>query len=457
MRAARQLSVPPSAGLLPPGERMQTGTSRAVQEPALEPQERLKSVAADLAALSDVKQRLAALVRLGRHLPPFPEDSRTRANQVMGCTSQVWLTAERDADDTITVAADSDSDISRGLAAVLINTFSGATLDDVLAVRLEDLDALALAPALAAPSRTNAFRNMLSTLQQRARALFGDLPRFPSLLITADALTPQGAFAEAQARFLRPDGGQVERLAAVLAEKQIGVVAHFYMDPEVQGVLSSAATHWPHIAISGALPHCRLRCFSPFQSVSVLSHTRGAAAWCGVDCGGVAAATAVCFMTSHASTVDKRADSLVMADKACGMARAGCKAVCVLGVDFMSENVRAILDDAGHSDVAVFRMASADIGCSLAEAAESDAYAAYLAEAGAQGNSMHVVYINTSLKTKARADAVVPTITCTSSNVVQTVLQGFAQVRLVASTNQRWSIGRCHTRSRAQHLAQAHP
>lgn len=110
------------------------------------------------------------------------------------------------------------------------------------------------------------------------------------------------------------------------------------------------------------------------------------------------------------------------------MAEAGCAAVCVLGVDFMSENVRAILDDAGHTDVAVYRMAADAIGCSLAEAAESEAYGAYLAEAQAQPNSMHVVYINTSLRTKAVADAAVPTITCTSSNVVQTVLQAFAQV-----------------------------
>lgn len=41
---------------------------------------------------------------------------------------------------------------------------------------------------------------------------------------------------------------------------------------------------------------------------------------------------------------------------------------------------------------------------------------------------MQVVYINTSLKTKALAHQQVPTITCTSSNVVQTVLTAFAQV-----------------------------
>lgn len=73
-------------------------------------------------------------------------------------------------------------------------------------------------------------------------------------------------------------------------------------------------------------------------------------------------------------------------------------------------------------------MTSADIGCSLAEAAESAEYTSYLQEAAQTPNSLHVVYINTSLRTKATAHSLVPTITCTSSNVVQTVLQAFAQV-----------------------------
>ena len=50
------------------------------------------------------------------------------------------------------------------------------------------------------------------------------------------------------------------------------------------------------------------------------------------------------------------------------------RSIAVLGVDFMSENVRAILDEAGHRDVAVYRMSPGAIGCSLAEAAESDQY-----------------------------------------------------------------------------------
>jgi quinolinate synthase len=151
----------------------------------------------------------------------------------------------------------------------------------------------------------------------------------------------------------------------------IGIVAHFYMDPQVQGVLMAAKAKYEHIFIS---------------------------------------------------------DSLVMADAAVKMVEAGCTSVMVLGVDFMSENVRAILDDAGHGDTKVYRMAAEDIGCSLAEAAQGDAYYEYLKEAEGVPNAVHIIYINTALDTKARANAIVPTITCTSSNVVQTVLQAAAQV-----------------------------
>lgn len=192
---------------------------------------------------------------------------------------------------------------------------------------------------------------------------------FPSLVIRAAGLQPRGAFAEAQAEFLSPAPDTTRELAELLRRHQAGVVAHFYMDPELQGVLS--ACDWPHIHIS---------------------------------------------------------DSLLMADKAIEMARAGARTIVVLGVDFMSENVRAMLDASGFRDVPVYRVAAAPIGCSLADSASAPAYGAYLMKAARTPRSLHVIYINTSLDVKARAHHIVPTITCTSSNVVQTVLQAAAQV-----------------------------
>lgn len=165
-----------------------------------------------------------------------------------------------------------------------------------------------------------------------------------------------------------PEESRVQELVKVLKEKKIGVSAHFYMDPEVQGVLTAAQQHWPHIHIS---------------------------------------------------------DSLVMADAAVKMAKSGCQFIAVLGVDFMSENVRAILDQAGFGEVGVYRMSNETIGCSLADAASAPAYFNYLEAASLTPPSLHVVYINTALETKAFTHELVPTITCTSSNVVQTILQVF--------------------------------
>lgn len=192
---------------------------------------------------------------------------------------------------------------------------------------------------------------------------------FPVLRIERRGISARGSFAEAQASYLRPDPRLVQKLDDLLSKKRIGVVAHFYMDPELQGVLASCKH--PHIHVS---------------------------------------------------------DSLVMADRAVQMAKEGAEHIVVLGVDFMSENVRAMLDVAGFEHVPVYRAAEAEIGCSLAEAAESPAYRAYLERAHSRPHALHVVYINTSLRTKALAEGLVPTITCTSSNVVKTILQAAAQV-----------------------------
>lgn len=70
----------------------------------------------------------------------------------------------------------------------------------------------------------------------------------------------------------------------------------------------------------------------------------------------------------------------------------------------------------------MYRMSNEQIGCSLADAAATRTYMEYLT-AASRSTSLHVIYINTKLETKAYAHELVPTITCTSSNVVQTILQ----------------------------------
>ncbi|KAL9235611.1 hypothetical protein vseg_010356 [Gypsophila vaccaria] len=304
---------------------------------------------------------------------------RTAENRVMGCTAQVWVEARLDEEGRVRFRADSDSEVIRGLCGCLVWMMDGATAEQVAAVKAEQLAEVNVGGVVkVSRSRSNTWHNVLVAMQKRSSKLVAEKEgkflgdHFPSLVISSDGLlSAQGSFALAQARYLNPNESQVDELVNLLRKKNIGVVAHFYMDPEVQGVLTAAQKKWPHIYIS---------------------------------------------------------DSLVMADKAVKMAEAGCQNIAVLGVDFMSENVRAILDQAGHDKVGVYRMSDERIGCSLADAASTPEYLKYLESASLSPPALHVVYINTSLETKALAHELVPTITCTSSNVVQTILQAFAQV-----------------------------
>lgn len=90
-------------------------------------------------------------------------------------------------------------------------------------------------------------------------------------------------------------------------------------------------------------------------------------------------------------------------------------------------------------------MSADSIGCSLAEAAESMAYENYLSEASKDAHpGLHVVYINTSLRTKAQSHVAVPTITCTSSNVVNTVLTVSTCIRFGKSCRSRHTFPKSH-------------
>ena len=82
-----------------------------------------------------------------------------------------------------------------------------------------------------------------------------------------------------------------------------------------------------------------------------------------------------------------------------------------------------LLTTIGFMQVGVYRMSNELIGCSLVDAAASSTYMQFLEAASNSPPSLHVIYINTSLETKAYGHELVPTITCTSSNVVQTIFQ----------------------------------
>jgi cysteine desulfuration protein SufE len=118
--------------------------------------------------------RYRYLIELGRALPPLPEASRTDANKVQGCASQVWLATSIKPNGAIgpvlSFEGDSDAHIVRGLIAILFALYSGRGAKDILAT-----DAVALFEKLGlrehlTPQRSNGFRSMVERIRRDANA-----------------------------------------------------------------------------------------------------------------------------------------------------------------------------------------------------------------------------------------------------------------------------------------------
>ncbi len=112
------------------------------------------------------------LLELGDGLPEFPVCGRTDENRVHGCQSQVWLIADISGTQEtapFTIIADSDSNIVRGLIAILAASYNGKTAREILEY---DIDAVFHRLNLQqhiTPQRRNGLRGMVDRVLTLAR------------------------------------------------------------------------------------------------------------------------------------------------------------------------------------------------------------------------------------------------------------------------------------------------
>jgi cysteine desulfuration protein SufE len=123
--------------------------------------------------LDEWDDRYRYLIELGRALPELPEDARTEANKVRGCTSQVWLRTDLRPNGAsgpvLEFIGDSDAHIVRGLIAILLALYSGKPAREILSTDAEALFVkLGLREHLT-PQRSNGFRSMVDRIQTDAR------------------------------------------------------------------------------------------------------------------------------------------------------------------------------------------------------------------------------------------------------------------------------------------------
>jgi cysteine desulfuration protein SufE len=125
----------------------------------------------DFSFLPEWDERYAYLIELGQKTPPLPEAYRTEENIVRGCQSLVWLHREC-RQGAVYLKSDSDSLIVKGLAALLLQVFSGQPAEAVLEADLTFFEAIGLNKHLSS-QRANGLLAMVQEIKAFAAQCAG--------------------------------------------------------------------------------------------------------------------------------------------------------------------------------------------------------------------------------------------------------------------------------------------
>lgn len=133
-------------------------------------QRSIDELAENFALFTDWEERYSYLIELGKGLPPMDEALKTDHTFVRGCTSRVWMVAEKGADGRYHFLADSDAHIVRGLIALLLAAYQDKTAEEIAAVDIEKIFADIGLNEHLSPNRRNGFVAMverIKTLSQK--------------------------------------------------------------------------------------------------------------------------------------------------------------------------------------------------------------------------------------------------------------------------------------------------
>lgn len=128
--------------------------------------ERIEAIKARLQQFTDWEDRYKELIQLGRALPSISDEQRDEKYKVKGCQSQVWLVPEFK-DGKVFFHADSDAVLVKGIIALLVNVYSGATPDEILTNKPDFLKEVGITDHLSM-NRTNGLASMMKQIQMYA-------------------------------------------------------------------------------------------------------------------------------------------------------------------------------------------------------------------------------------------------------------------------------------------------
>ncbi|KAK6930935.1 Fe-S metabolism associated domain, SufE-like [Dillenia turbinata] len=138
--------------------------------------EKLEQLVSEFRSLTEPVDRVKRLLHYATLLTPFDDSARIPANRVSGCTAQVWLEVKIDEFEKMRFLADSDSEITKGFCSCLIWLLDGASPEEVLNVKTEDLRDLnvGLNGRAQSRSRVNPWHNVLIGMKKKTKDLIID-------------------------------------------------------------------------------------------------------------------------------------------------------------------------------------------------------------------------------------------------------------------------------------------
>lgn len=132
----------------------------------------------DFDGLEGWPERYEFLIELGRKRPVMPPELMTEAHRVRGCQSTVFLAARvcPGSTDMVEFLAESDSEIVRGLLALLQSLFSGQRAAEILSFDLADFLACTGLESNLTTGRRNGLAEMIRRLRTFAAGLTATEP-----------------------------------------------------------------------------------------------------------------------------------------------------------------------------------------------------------------------------------------------------------------------------------------
>ncbi|MDX4057687.1 SufE family protein [Aliarcobacter skirrowii] len=128
--------------------------------------QRVENIKEDLDFFDEELAKYEYIIDLGKKLPTFDEENKTPENLVHGCTSQVWLICEKK-ENKLFFKGTSDAIIVKGLVYIILEIFSGSTIEELKEVDMDIVRELGLSEVIT-PNRQSGVIGMIKKIKEYA-------------------------------------------------------------------------------------------------------------------------------------------------------------------------------------------------------------------------------------------------------------------------------------------------